>query len=299
MSAATSLTTLPKNHEYFVGIDSDGCVFDTMGIKQRECFCPMMIGHFKLQPVAEAARECKEFADLFSKTRGANRHKTMVRILDELLPGHPMVKERQFEVPRMPHYSAWANDPGSLLSDKGLQQAIDTATTPEAKAELEAVMRWSKRVNALVEEIVFNIPPFPYLRESLAKIQESADMIVCSQTPTEALNREWEEHGIANYPYIIAGQELGTKAEHLRLATEGKYEPGHVLMMGDAPGDYKAAQANNALFFPINPGQETASWKRFHEEGFDKFIRGEFAGAYQEQLLAEFDACLPEHPPWS
>lgn len=299
MSAATSLTALPKNHDYFVGIDSDGCVFDTMGIKQRECFCPMMIGHFKLQPVAEAARECKEFADLFSKTRGANRHKTMVRILDELLPSHPMVQERQFDVPRMPHYSAWANDPGSLLSDKGLQEAIDTAATPEAKAELEAVMHWSKRVNALVEEIVFNIPPFPYLRESLAKIQEAADMIVCSQTPTEALNREWEEHGIAHYPHIIAGQEMGTKAEHLRLATEGKYAAGKVLMMGDAPGDYKAAQANNALFFPINPGQETASWKRFYEEGFDKFIRGEFAGAYQEQLLAEFDACLPAHPPWT
>ena len=51
----------------------------------------MMIGYFGLQPVAQAARECKDFADLFSKTRGANRHKTSVRILRELLPAHPMV----------------------------------------------------------------------------------------------------------------------------------------------------------------------------------------------------------------
>ena len=37
-------------------------------------------------------------------------------------------------------------------------------------------------------------------------------------------------------------------------------------MVGDAPGDLKAAKANKALFYPINPGSEDASWKRFHDE---------------------------------
>jgi len=73
------LERFKPQHEYLVCIDSDGCVFDTMGIKQRECFCPWMIAYFGLQPVAQAARECKEFADLFSKTRGANRHITIKR----------------------------------------------------------------------------------------------------------------------------------------------------------------------------------------------------------------------------
>ncbi|MEA1870969.1 MAG: HAD family hydrolase, partial [Candidatus Bipolaricaulota bacterium] len=50
----------PKK-DFLVCIDSDGCAFDTMGIKQRECFCPWMIAYFGLQPVAQAARECKEF----------------------------------------------------------------------------------------------------------------------------------------------------------------------------------------------------------------------------------------------
>ena len=89
--AAKPLKDLKPTKEFFVGIDSDGCVFDSMGIKHRECFCPWMIGYFGLQPVAQAARECKDFADLFSKTRGANRHKIVVRILTELLPSHPMV----------------------------------------------------------------------------------------------------------------------------------------------------------------------------------------------------------------
>ena len=86
--------------EFFVGIDSDGCVFDTMGIKQRECFCPWTVACYGLQPVAEAARECRVFADLFSKTRGNNRYKTLKRILFELLPNHPHVKQRGFKVPQ-------------------------------------------------------------------------------------------------------------------------------------------------------------------------------------------------------
>jgi hypothetical protein len=34
------------------------------------------------------------------------------------------------------------------------------------------------------------------------------------------------------------------------------------------------------------------------EEGIQRFFEGSFAGAYQERLLAEFDAFLPERPPW-
>ncbi len=58
-----------------------------------------------------------------------------------------------------------------------------------------------------------------------------------------------------------------------------KYAAGHALMIGDAPGDYKAAEANHALFFPINPGAEEASWQRFYEEGIDRFLSGTFAGS--------------------
>jgi len=287
----------PKN-KFFVGIDSDGCAFDTMGIKQRECFCPWLIGYFGLQPVAQAARECKDFADLFSKTRGGNRHKTAKRIIAELLPTHPMVKARNFKVPQYPHYFAWVDDPNSLLSNDGLKQAIEKASDPDTKRELEHALAWSERVNWSIAEIVKGMPPFPFVRESLEKIQPSADVIVVSATPNEALRREWEEHDIARYVEVIAGQEMGKKAQHLEYATKGKYEKNHILMVGDAPGDMKAARANDALFYPVNPGNEIESWKRFHDEAFDKFINEEYAGKYEEKLIAEFDSYLPEKPPW-
>ncbi|MBN2269347.1 MAG: HAD family hydrolase [Sedimentisphaerales bacterium] len=298
LDPAQALKDFKPEHEFFVGIDSDGCAFDTMGIKHRECFCPWMIGYFGLQPVAQAARECKDFADLFSKTRGANRHKTTKRIIAELLPNHPMTKARGFKVPQYPHYFAWVDDPKSLLSNDGLKQAIDKATDPKAKAELQLVLEWSEKVNETVGQIVKGMPPFPYVRESLEKTRPIADIIVVSGTPVEALKREWEEHDIAKYAAVIAGQEQGTKAQHLDYATTGKYEKDRVIMIGDAPGDMKAARANNALFYPINPGDEVESWKRLHDEAFDKFIRGEYAGKYEADLIAEFDARLPELPPW-
>ena len=288
----------PK-HEFFVGIDSDGSVFDTMGIKQRECFCPWLIAYFSLQPVAQAARECKEFTDLFSKTRGANRHKTTKRIIAELLPEHPMTKARGFAVPQYPHYFAWVDDPKSLLSNDGLKQAIEKAADPEAKKELQLALAWSERVNWAIGEIVKGMSPFDYVRQSLEKIQPFADVIVVSGTPNEALRREWEEHDIDKCVEVIAGQEMGTKTQHLDYATKRRYEKNHVLMVGDAPGDMKAARANDALFYPINPGNEIESWKRFYDEAFDKFINGEYAGQYEEELIEQFDSYLPELPPWA
>ncbi len=298
INPAKPLKDLKPTSKYLVAIDSDGCAFDAMGIKQRECFCPWMIAYFGLQPVAEAARQCKEFADLFSKTRGANRHKTIVRILTELLPSHPQVKIRGFKVPQFKHYVKWVNDPKSLLSDAGLKQAIEAADSAEAKKELSHVLEWSKKVNESVAAIVKNVPPFAYVRESLEKINGRADVIVCSATPTEALEREWAEHGLAKYVRVIAGQEMGSKAEHLAIMSGGKYDKDKILMMGDAPGDQRAAKSNGVLFYPINPGDEDNSWKRFYDDGFGKFMSGKYAGDYENKLIKAFEAILPDNPPW-
>jgi phosphoglycolate phosphatase-like HAD superfamily hydrolase len=209
-----------------------------------------------------------------------------------------MVRQRGFKVPQPKHYFTWVDDPKSVLSNDGLKKAINEAKDPQAKKELEQALDWSNKVNKAVADIVRGIPPFPFVRESLVKIREKADVIVVSATPGEALVREWEEHDIAQYVAVIAGQEMGTKAQHLEYATKGRYEKDHVLMVGDAPGDLKAARASEALFYPVMPRKETESWKRFYEEAFDRFLKGQYAGGYEKKLIAEFEACLPEKPPW-
>ncbi|MEZ6049365.1 MAG: HAD family hydrolase, partial [Planctomycetaceae bacterium] len=102
----------------------------------------------------------------------------------------------------------------------------------------------------------------------------------------------------AQYVAAICGQEAGSKKESLTTVKSHGYADDHVLMMGDAPGDMKAAQAVNALFYPINPGHEEESWQRFYDEACDKFLNGEFKGAYQDSLITEFEKLLPDKPSW-
>ncbi len=289
---AHPLASLPRNHDFFVGIDSDGCAFDSMEIKQKECFCPNTIKYWGLQSIAKYAREAAEFVNLYSRWRGTNRWPALVSTMD-LLCDRREVLARNCDVPKIPRVREFIAS-GRPLSNDGFKAYLAEHPDPE----LDRALAWSNAVNAAISDMVFGLPPFPYVRKSLALLESSADSVVVSQTPTEALIREWEEHDISKFVLAIAGQELGTKKHHLKTATEGKYARDHVLMIGDAPGDLEAARANTALFYPINPGQEEASWERFYKEAIHKFLTGEFAGAYEHNLIAEFEALLPSIPPW-
>ena len=288
---AQKLRDFQPSKEFFVGIDSDGCIFDSMEIKHQECFTPMFIKHWNLQAGSKFAREVWAFVNLYSKTRGANRFPALVRAI-ELLGARPQVQARGIQMPNMDALNEW------IARESKLGNATLNAEVEGGNEGLAPVKVWSDAVNAQVADIVHGVPPFPLVRESLAKINEKADAMCISQTPCDALEREWGEHGIAGYVEMIAGQEMGTKTQHLEMAAQGKYPSEKILMIGDAPGDQKAAKANGALFYPINPGGEEASWERLHNEALDKFFAGEYAGAYEDQLNDEFQACLPEHPSW-
>ncbi len=292
---AQALIDHQPTKEFFIGIDSDGCAFDSMEIKHKECFIPNIINYFGLQAVSKYARDAGEFVNLYSHWRGINRFPAVEMVLD-LLEDRDEVKERGFEVPKMPAMRKWIAEedkPGN----PALEEAIKAADGA-AREELQMVLDWSLAVNETVTDMVHGVPPFPHVRETLEKASEKADMIVVSATPCEALEREWAEHDLAKYVSIIAGQEMGKKAQHLEMATGGKYPPEKVLMVGDAPGDMKAARANGVLYYPIMPGHESESWKRFHDEALDRFFSGTYAGEYEDALVEEFLASLPETPPW-
>jgi phosphoglycolate phosphatase-like HAD superfamily hydrolase len=288
---AQVLRDFKPTKEFFIGIDSDGCVFDSMEIKHKECFAPMFIKHFGLQAVSKYAREVWEFVNLYSKTRGANRFPALSRSLS-LLRARPQVIARKVNVPDTKAVDEW------IARETKLGNATLAAEVKNGNRNLEQVKRWSDAVNAAVEDIVHGVPPFPLVCESLERMNEKADAMVISQTPADALMREWAEHCIEKNVRMIAGQEMGTKTEHIKFAAVGKYPPTKILMIGDAPGDFKAAKSNGALFFPINPGAEETSWERFFKEGLNRFFAGTYAGDYEAGLVKEFDACLPEKPSW-
>ena len=288
---AQVLRDFKPKHDFFIGIDSDGCVFDSMEIKHKECFTPMFVKHHNLQAVSKYAREVWDFVNLYSKTRGANRFPALTRALN-LLRDRPEVQARNVNVPSYPALDAW------MERETKLGNATLAAEVEGGNEGLAHIKVWSDAVNEQVADIVHGVPPFPLLRETLEKALGQADMMVISQTPCDALEREWAEHDISKFVKIIAGQEMGTKTEHLKFAAVDKYASEKILMIGDAPGDHKAAKANSVLFYPILPGREEESWERLHGEALDRFFAGTYAGEYEEKLFAEFDGCLPENPSW-
>jgi phosphoglycolate phosphatase-like HAD superfamily hydrolase len=286
------LDNFKRQHDFLIGIDSDGCAFDAMEIKHKECFIPNFIKYFNLQPVSKYAREAAEFTNLYSKSRGANRFKSYTEAL-QLLAERPEVKARHVEIPQLQGVLDWMTRE-TKLGNPALKAEVEKTNDPDLTQALE----WSVAVNETVADIVKGVPPFPLVRESLDKLADRADMLVCSSTPTAALETEWAEHGLAKYVQAICGQEAGSKKEILAKAMEQGYQNVKCLMMGDAPGDMNAAAAVGILYFPINPGHEDASWERFYNEGLQKFLDGTFAGAYQQELIDEFNTYLPSTPPW-
>jgi phosphoglycolate phosphatase-like HAD superfamily hydrolase len=280
---------MPARRDSLVGVDSDGCVFDSMEVKQKACFHPLIISHWGLEPIADAVRETAAFCNLYSRWRGTNRFPALLRVFD-LLRARRDVALAGVALPELRALRRFVGS-GAALSNAAL------AAAAESDPALADVLAWSEAVNAAIAATVRDVRVFPWARESLALMRERSDVICVSQTPAEALLREWKEQGLDVFVRLIAGQELGTKADQLVLAARGKYAAGRLLMIGDAIGDYEAARAAGALFYPVEPGREEASWRRFHAEAYERFLAGRYAGPYENALVASFLRLLPETPP--
>ena len=287
-----SLINFKPKYDFFIGIDSDGCIFDSMEPKQKECFCPVTIEKWRLAGISKYARQAWEFVNLYSKDRGCNRFLALQKTLD-LLRDRAAVQKRGVKIPKLDALKSWC-ERETKLGNPALKAEIER----NDNEELKKVYEWSLAINEAVTRVVKGVKPFPMVKESLDKLQNSADLVVVSSTPIEALVREWQENELDQYVAFIAGQEIGSKKEHLEFATKDRYEHGHVLMIGDAPGDLKAAQSNNVLFYPIIPGHEEESWERFYNEIIDLFLREKYDKEFETKLIDEFQSYLPEKPDW-
>lgn len=281
---------IAKHHDFLIGVDSDGCVFDTMELKHKECFIPNIIRFYQLQSVSKYARQVAEFVNLYSKSRGVNRFPALLETID-LLNRRPEMMQRGLSFSLPESLVQWINTE-TKLGNPALAAAVEKSGDPH----LTHALKWSTAINEDIDKMVAGVAPFPLVPDCLQRMADHADIFVCSATPNAALESEWSEHGLRPLVQAICGQEAGSKKENLSNAR--KYPADRCLMIGDAPGDHAAAQANDCLFFPIVPGQESESWQRLHDEGIARFFGGNFAGSYQQALLHEFDAALPKDPPW-
>ena len=146
------LKNLRPKQEYLVAIDSDGCAFDTMEIKHKECFIPNIIKHWHLQPVSKYTRAAAEFVNLYSKWRGINRFPALTMTFD-LLQDWAEVQKRKVEIPEAKALRDWINNE-TKLGNPALKAKVEVTGDSVLKQALE----WSEAVNATVADLVHDVP---------------------------------------------------------------------------------------------------------------------------------------------
>ncbi len=201
MEYQSILKELKPTRDFLIGIDSDGCVFDTMEIKHKEFFIPNVIKYFDLFAISGAVRETWEFVNLYSATRGVNRFPALVKVFDALSRRKDVI-EKGVSVPRLKGLTKW------IESESGLSNpALKSYLLLHSEEDIEKALRWSEAVNADINRWLRDIPPFRHARAFIEKAAGYADAIVVSQTPLEALEREWDEYDMKKFIKAIAGQE--------------------------------------------------------------------------------------------
>ncbi|MBP3428284.1 MAG: HAD hydrolase-like protein [Clostridia bacterium] len=273
-----TLAQYEKKKDFLVCVDSDGCAMDTMDIKHFRCFGPCMVAEWGLEAWAEPILARWNDINLYTMTRGINRFKGLAIALSEIDAQYCPIED-------LPALLDWAEHSPELSND-ALERAI--AAQP-GSVSLKKALAWSRAVNASItalpqEETL----PFPMAREALAFAHERADVAIVSSANPGAVLEEWERHGLIEHTDIVLAQDAGSKAYCIGELMKKGYEPSHILMCGDAPGDLDAAKKNGVLYYPILVRSEKASWEEFISTAFDRLLSGSYAGEYQEEKTAAF-----------
>lgn len=275
-----TIQSFKKSKEFLVCVDSDGCAMDTMEVKHRKCFGPKIIEVWGLQGIEEKFLETWNMINLYSKTRGINRFKGLVKIFEVLT-------EEGVNMPDFSSIKKWT-ETSPELSNPALEKAIE-----EIKDEqLIKTLKWSKAVNKAISELDNEDKPFPNVKEGIEIISAVADVAIVSAANSGAVADEWTRHGLSTSVKVMLGQEEGTKAACIAGLKENNFANSNVLMVGDAPGDLEAAIKNGVLYYPIIVGSEEFSWKRLSTEALSKLLDGSYRGEYQQKLIDEFNSSL-------
>lgn len=276
----------------FVGLDSDGCVVDTMAAKQHGFLQPLMVEALGLEPLREVYCACADFVNLYSETRGITRFRAIYLNL-QLFNRHPARVASGFPEVPVEDLRAFVES-GLPLSGETLERWITAHPSPV----LEKILAWSRRVNEAILTSGVEFPAYAGAREALKRMAGRSATGIVSQSPEQVLRQDWGAQGLLEFVGQVAGQEVGDKVAQLTALTEGHFPRERVLMIGDALGDLKAARAFGCRFYPIVPGAEEASWETFNREVYEEFLAGRYTVDAEAARVRDFAAAMPALPPW-
>lgn len=261
MITMNDLDNFKKTKEFLVCVDSDGCAMDTMDIKHIRCFGPVMVEQWGLQKWKKQILERWNEINLYSMTRGINRFKGLAIALEE-------ISENYQPIEGIKELKEWTQH-ASELSNSALEQKIAEGSNPVFQ---EALM-WSRKVNEAINMLTEDEKrPFEHVKEGLEAAHKFSDVAVVSSANREAVEEEWNRCGLTEHVDILCCQDSGSKAHCLEVLLKKGYDPTHVLMVGDAPGDREAAKQNGVQYYPILVRREKESWKELKEKGLELLV---------------------------
>lgn len=281
---AERLKEFSRKKEFLICVDSDGCAMDTMDIKHIRCFGPCMVREWGLErwqtPILDRWNEI----NLYTMTRGINRFCGLAMALREIHETYcPIDGIREFE--------AWTRQ-AATLSGPALREAASATANPCFFKALS----WSNQVNSLINDLSQeDRKPFEGVAQGLEAAREFADVALVSSANPEAVVQEWEHCGLLDYVDVLCCQDAGTKAHCIGVLRAQGYDPKHILMVGDAPGDQRAAAQNGVYFYPILVKEERKSWREFKTIALNRF-RQEDYDSYGAQVLLRFLDNLGQEP---
>lgn len=129
------------------------------------------------------------------------------------------------------------------------------------------------------------------MAEALAAAHQAADVAIVSSANREAVEEEWTRCGLLPSVDVLCCQDSGSKAACIAQLKAKGYDPAHILMVGDAPGDQAAAQKNGVLFYPILARHEAESWAEFTAKALPALLSGSY-GPYGQEMAKRFEKNL-------
>lgn len=259
---------MKEKKEYLVCIDSDGCAIDSMKIKHTECFGPALAEVWNLGDRALEVQKRWNEINLYSMTRGINRFKGLAMIVKEFC-----LEEKE----AINAFTKWTEEAAGLSN-----YSLEKACSIQKELVFKKAMKWSLLVNEKIEKLPISLP-FAPVKTCVRQIHKSADISVVSSANQEAITEEWRAGGLLEYVDYVFSQSDGSKADCIRKMADAGYDSRHILMVGDAPGDYEAAALNHAWYYPILAGRELDSWENL-EQFFKLFVQGQFSDSIQKIL---------------
>lgn len=272
-----TLQEFRKTKDYLICVDSDGCAMDTMDIKHFKCFGPCMVAEWGLEAWAGPILTRWNEINLYTMTRGINRFKGLLLALRE-------INDQYTPIEGLEELADWVEHAPALSND-GARRAIEAG----GGEVLRKALRWSEAVNASINQLPFEVKkPFAGVAEGLAYAHQKADIAIVSSANLQAVEEEWALYGLLDHVDLLLAQNVGSKAFCIAELLKKGYDPGKVLMTGDAPGDLDAAKTNGVYYYPILVRHEGESWAEFRETAVDRLTAGGYGGAYQQQKLDAF-----------